>query len=190
PPIWIPTRNINTIRWVAEMGFNTAWGLDSDEVLRNAFATYIESFRSSHPMESGMPLPTLALQRVVLVAETDNKAREIAKPALKSWVDNLLEISRREGGENTYKSRINTGFNIPDFESLKDIDAAFRKGLVFVGSPETVAEMIARSVKYTGANAVMCKFSFGDIDRQDVFSSMELFAKEVIPSIGAVGKGE
>jgi len=185
PPIWIPTRNLNTIDWVASMGYNTAWGLDSDDVLKRAFERYRNTYSAHHRGENRKNFPTLALQRVVLVADSDRKARELAGPALKSWVDNLLEISKREGGANTYKSRINTGFNVPDFDSLRDIDAAFKKGLIFVGSPETVAEMISKSIQYTGANGIMCKFSFGDLEREDIFNSMELFSREVIPRISA-----
>ena len=55
---------------------------------------------------------------------------------------------------------------------------------LIAGSPLTALEKLDEMVRLTGANYLLCIFSFGDIAPDHAIRSLELFAEEVMPRLG------
>jgi len=53
------------------------------------------------------------------------------------------------------------------------------------GVPETVARELAGLVRESGINYLMLVFSFGDLRPEQAMRSMDLFVREVMPTLRA-----
>ena len=67
-------------------------------------------------------------------------------------------------------------------ERLSDFDEQISEETFIVGSPQTVADKIVRTVEDCGINYFNGLFTFGDFTHQEVMRSVELFAGEVMPA--------
>ena len=56
-------------------------------------------------------------------------------------------------------------------------------GRVIVGSPATVRDQLADYLDRSGANYVLGCFAFGSLPIDQVLTSVDLFAKEVMPAL-------
>ena len=52
-----------------------------------------------------------------------------------------------------------------------------------VGSPGTVREQLETYLEQSGANYVIGCFAFGSLPEEQVLTSVDLFAKEVVPAL-------
>lgn len=57
----------------------------------------------------------------------------------------------------------------------------------FVGSPSTVRTKLNAAAKEVGVNYLMLRFAFGDMTLAEALRSLDLFTKEVRPSLVASG---
>ncbi len=99
------------------------------------------------------------------VAETDREARE------QLW-EYFAAQRTRIGAERGWPKA--TRF---EFESEAS------EGALFVGSPETVAQKIARTVRTLGADRFDLKYANGAMPHEMLMSSIELYASEVVPRV-------
>ena len=97
------------------------------------------------------------------------------------------------GAHRVWRSHIGflfdqAGITIEPLERLSDFDEQIREETPAcdfagrVGSPQTVADKIARTVEDCGINYFNGLFTFGDFTHQEVMRSVELFAGEVMPA--------
>jgi alkanesulfonate monooxygenase SsuD/methylene tetrahydromethanopterin reductase-like flavin-dependent oxidoreductase (luciferase family) len=63
-----------------------------------------------------------------------------------------------------------------------DIDELLDRYLV-IGTPDTVTRQIQRIREHVGISHFNCSFWFGDLDQKRVLRSMELFSREVMPTL-------
>ncbi|MGJ6979519.1 LLM class flavin-dependent oxidoreductase [Aestuariimicrobium soli] len=99
------------------------------------------------------------------IAETDDQARADLWPFFKA---NRDRIGRERGwGETTYDQ----------FEY--DID----HGALYVGSPETVAAKIARTVQLLELDRFDLKYANGPMPHETLMTSIELYGSQVIPHV-------
>ena len=61
-----------------------------------------------------------------------------------------------------------------------DFDRAVEIGAAVVGSPERVADHVARFEVESGADLLMHSFSWGDLDHAETLSSLDLFVDRVM----------
>ena len=54
---------------------------------------------------------------------------------------------------------------------------------LIVGSPRSALEKVQEMLRVTGANYLLCIFSFGSLARRAGVRSLELFASEVMPKL-------
>ena len=71
----------------------------------------------------------------------------------------------------------------PDVHKTTPYDEDSAQRLI-AGSPETALEKLDEMLRLTGANYLLCIFSFGDIAPDHAIRSLELFAEEVMPRLG------
>jgi alkanesulfonate monooxygenase SsuD/methylene tetrahydromethanopterin reductase-like flavin-dependent oxidoreductase (luciferase family) len=73
------------------------------------------------------------------------------------------------------------GFAIPTKESF--LAEVGPQGALYVGSPETVAQKIARNLTTLGANRFELKYGMVGLTNQDLLTNLELYGTQVIPRV-------
>jgi len=108
--------------------------------------------------------------RHVVVAESDAKARDIARAAYGLWRHHMGFLWEWGGME----------FPIGKIYP-KDFDALVAMGMGVAGTPETVRRYIAAAVAQTGITYFVCDMAFGSIPFDAASRSVDMFAREVMP---------
>lgn len=203
PPLWY-MRNAET---AALEGMNTVivGTLDS---LRSEVARYRRVWAETHG-EGALTVqgqePKIGLVVHMVVADTDEEAIELAKPAWEKYRWNLaaprrIEADRR--GLTQFQSAPDGSFgfsgarpaNLPVRETRKDIEAELERfdtqanrtdptrlgGVALAGSPDSVKRYMAE-YQDTGANYFVCSFQWGDLSHDTAMRSIALFRDEVLP---------
>jgi probable LLM family oxidoreductase len=99
------------------------------------------------------------------VAGSDEQARELMFPHFKA---NRDRIGAERGWGPTSRS---------------DFEAEVERGAVFAGSPETVAQKIARTVRQLGLSRFDLKYSNGPMPHRHSLEAIRLYGTEVIPRV-------
>lgn len=183
PPLWYPTSNVESIDWVARHGISTAFSMQLNGV--DQVASMIGRYRATlaaHASDSGrlnghVAHPHYGFSMHVHVADTDQRARDQARPAFERFMHNFTYRFVRRGQPNRYQDRAN-------------FDTQLERGALLVGSPETVRKTLQSHVARTGANYFIGTFAFGSMPEAETRRSVELFAREVMPAVRGMATGE
>ncbi|MFN0074506.1 MAG: LLM class flavin-dependent oxidoreductase [Chloroflexota bacterium] len=178
PPMWYPTTNPESVPILAAQGFSTAFSMNLHgsvgqiaELIRVYRAEYDAHRNDPGRVNAHVTEPFYGLSSLIHVAETDARAIEQARHGQGKWFDNF---TRRyfERGDNKYASA-------PSFDDL------LAAGKILVGSPARIREQLGAYLDQTGANYFCGAFAFGDLSREQILTSVDLFAREVMPALGA-----
>ena len=120
---------------------------------------------------SAAELPLLGVFRHVVVAESDAKARDIARGAYRQWRHHMAFLWEWAGIPFPIASVYPTEF-----------DALVSMNMGVAGSPETVRRYVADTVEKTGITYFVGDMIFGSLPYEAASRSVELFAKEVMPA--------
>ena len=116
--------------------------------------------------------------RHVVVADTDEEARRIAKPAVEFHAKSLNWLRALHGGAAAvFQANVHRG---ESFESWQE------NGMVIAGSPATVRDTLAHHASAMGINYLILYMFFGTMSLADAKRSLELFKKEVMPALTAI----
>ena len=129
------------------------------------FLPYVELYKRSLT-EFKKPLQPIAVHSPGHIAETDAKAKAEVWP-------HYLSMMNRIGRERGWPPR-----GRDDFEREAGPD-----GALYVGSPETVAAKIARTVKDLGLARFDLKYSSGTLPHDALMNSIDLFGTKVMPRV-------
>lgn len=171
PPLWFPSSNKESIEFTARHGYNTAFiGKHAD--CKPMFERYRELWEK-HRNDAGrhnahVAAPFLARTQHLVVAETDAEAEKLGLQAYETWAGHIHHLTRKLGRPDVHKT------------TPRDEDSAQR---LIAGSPQTALEKLEEMLRLTGANYLLCIFSFGDIAPDYAIRSLELFAEEVMPKL-------
>jgi alkanesulfonate monooxygenase SsuD/methylene tetrahydromethanopterin reductase-like flavin-dependent oxidoreductase (luciferase family) len=203
PPMWY-MRNVET---AAIEGMNSIIVGDMESL-----KTQVPRFHEEWERHQGGKTPTLhgsepriGLVVHMVVAETDEEAISIAKPAWDTYRWNLgtprrLEAEKRGLDQFLQSKDGSFGFvgdrpaGLPVRETRRDIEAEIERfdrqatrenptrlgGVALAGSPASVREYLDEYME-TGANYLVCSFQWGDITHEQAMQSVELFSTEVLP---------
>jgi alkanesulfonate monooxygenase SsuD/methylene tetrahydromethanopterin reductase-like flavin-dependent oxidoreductase (luciferase family) len=119
---------------------------------------------------AGAAMPLMGAFRHVVVAESDAKALDIARPAYRQWRHHMAFLWEWAGIE------FPIGMVYP-----QDFDALQAMGMGVAGAPEAVRRYIASAVAATGITYFVCDMAFGSIPFDAASRSVDLFAREVMP---------
>ena len=128
------------------------------------FAPYIDLYQRACA-QLGRPVRPVGVHSPGFVAETDEKAREILWP---HYADMFGRIGRERGWPPVTKDRY-----------LAEVE----HGALYVGSPETVARKIARTVQILGIQRFDMKYSTGPVPHADLMECIRLYGETVIPMV-------
>ena len=128
------------------------------------FAPYIDLFERAQD-EFGVPRQRVAAHSPGFVAETDELARETVYDG---WLAMRTQIGRERGWPPPAPG---------DFE--REIES----GSLYVGSPETVAQKLASTIKVLGVDRFDLKYDQGLVRHEDLMGSIELYGTRVVPLV-------
>lgn len=128
------------------------------------FAPYVQLYREA-AKDLGTEAHPVGMHSPGLVAETDEEAKKLLWPAIKTSWD---RIGRTRGWPPYTKEQF-------DYE--------VEHGSLYVGSPETVAKKIARAMKALDVTRFDMVYGQGPQKASVRLKSIELYGKEVIPMV-------
>jgi alkanesulfonate monooxygenase SsuD/methylene tetrahydromethanopterin reductase-like flavin-dependent oxidoreductase (luciferase family) len=177
PPLWYPTSNASSVPWIAAHGLNAVFSVhlapDFDHVV--AMTRRYWSELEGHADDPGrlnahVTDPKVGFMVHIHVAETDAQACEQARPAYESFAHNFSYRYVRRGHPERYADR-------------RNFDHEVERRSIVVGSPTSVRSQLADFLERSGANYVVGCFSFGSLTLEQTLSSVDLFARQVMPSL-------
>ena len=178
PPLWYPTDNPDTIRWLAQEGINTISHYAPIKVVRELFALYKSEWQEHRNKEGRLnghvSNPKYGIVRHVYVAETDQRALSEAKAGFAGFIHNFNYL-RTAHGDTSGRA-----------DYLADFEGRMADGLHIVGSPASVLAQVKEQVEATGCNYFVGSFFFGTLTFEQTMNSMRLFAQEVMPAFQGV----
>jgi probable LLM family oxidoreductase len=161
-PVWVGVGgNPESVVRAARYGFPLVLAVIGGDPLR--FAPLVDLYRRAMEQAGHEGLP-IAAHAPGHVAETDGQARDELWPHYRVMIN---RIGRERGWPPT---------NRDQFEA-----AAGPDGALMVGSPDTVAEKIMRSVNGLGLSRFSLKYSAGTLSHEAMMRSIELYGTKVAP---------
>lgn len=174
PPLWYPTDNPDTIRWLAQEGINTITHYPPINVVRELFDLYksewLEHRNQEDRLNGHVPDPKYGIVRHVYVADTDERALSEAKAGFADFIHNFNYL-RTAHGDSSGRA-----------DYLADFEGRMADGLHIVGSPTSVLTQVKEQVEATGCNYFVGSFFFGTLTIEQTMNSIRLFAQEVMPA--------
>ena len=128
------------------------------------FAPYVDLYHQAL-QQFGRPMQPVGLHSPGNIAETDAEAAESYFPALK-----------------VHRDRVGKSRGWPEFTRAQ-FEQEVERGSLYVGSPETVAQKIARTMTTLGANRFDLVYGFGPMPVETRERTVELFGSQVIPRV-------
>ena len=178
PPLWYPTSNAASIPRLGDEGYNVLFGfgfasppLEAVREQSRVFFDHVRQSAARGEVRYGLPgsTPRFGMLRHVLVAETDEAAVALARPAFDAHYESFTHLWRAHGSDR--------------FTGPADFDALVAEDKLFVGSPETVAAQVARARTIGEVNYLAGAFAWGSLDVETVLASVRLFRDQVVPAV-------
>lgn len=158
-PVWIGVGGSpESVVRAARYGFGLMLAIIGGDPAR--FRPYADLYRRSLS-ELGQPALPIGVHAPGFVADTDEEAREVLYPHFKDYRD---RIGRDRGWGPVTKDQY-----------LAEIE----HGAMHVGSPETVARKIARTVRTLGLDRFDLKYSHGTVPHPYMMRAIELYGTKV-----------
>ncbi|GAA4548062.1 LLM class flavin-dependent oxidoreductase [Amycolatopsis samaneae] len=154
--------SLESVVRAARYGFPLVLAIISGDPGR--FVPYADLYRRALAEFGQEPQP-LAVHAPGLVTETDEEAIEVLWP-------HTRVILNRIGAERGWPPLTREKF-----------EADVHEGALHVGSPETVARKIARTVRTLGADGFALKYSQGTLPHERMMTGIELYGTEVVPRV-------
>jgi alkanesulfonate monooxygenase SsuD/methylene tetrahydromethanopterin reductase-like flavin-dependent oxidoreductase (luciferase family) len=171
PPLWLGGWGNLSLSRAARLG--DAWlpGPTADLAkLLDAQRIYHEQLRALGIDPATKPA---ALTREVVIAETDDKARQMAER-------HLLINYRDEYGGGTWEHPLIGAADAPPVDQFDEIG----RDRFLVGSPDTVIQRLQVFVKALGTDHVICRLYFPGMPHDFIMNELRLLAREVMPAFG------
>ena len=182
PAYWYGSSNTTGAQWAGEQGmhFVANGGVDFAKPNMDAYRAALAK-RSTGVEHKKAEFPgggVIGHLRHIFVADTDEEAARICKPALEHHAASLNWIRKRHN-QTEFADRL----HVHRTESYEDWA---KLGMVVAGSPETVRRELTRQAQTLGANFQSLYMFFGTMSLPQALRSLELFRTEVMPKMADV----
>jgi len=169
PPLWIAANSDRAVGRAARMG--DAWLIGPHSPL-GELERQVGLFHAERAAAGLARAEELPVIKEVCVAETDADAVRTARPYLE----------RKYAAYDAWGQ----GDVLPGDDSLRRAWEELTAGGRFViGSPETVAALLAEHVERLGADHVVCRVQWPGMPQSDVLRSLRLLGEQVAPRLRA-----
>jgi alkanesulfonate monooxygenase SsuD/methylene tetrahydromethanopterin reductase-like flavin-dependent oxidoreductase (luciferase family) len=178
PAFWYGSSNVVGSTWAGEQGLHFTTNGDTRRARTNIEAFKLALGKRGGPVQPKAEFPggaAIGVLRHIVVADSDERANEIARPAYDHHYANINYL-RRLNAENELARRL----HIPTTASFEE---SIAEGIVIVGSPETVYANLALQIDELGINYLLAYLFFGTMQLTDALRSMQLFRRDVMPRI-------
>lgn len=166
PQLWYGVVNPDSAERAAKAGMNC---------ISNATAPLVkgkvERYLATRKTMADGSAPKLGMNRYMVLADSDEKALEIARRAYRRWWASFMKLWLKHGIPPTY-------VNYPP-----EIDGQIADGRAIAGTPAKALELLRAQLAETGANYMVCRFAFGDLSLSESLRSLELFQRHVMPGL-------
>jgi alkanesulfonate monooxygenase SsuD/methylene tetrahydromethanopterin reductase-like flavin-dependent oxidoreductase (luciferase family) len=187
PPLWMMSRDPQTLEFCAANAINPGYFLVYPRA--DAAPRYRQFLKDW--AKAGWPRkPKIAYCTVVYVDESDDKALDVALKRASRAYEGFLPPP--EPGK-TFEDRVRAHASkfvgrgedgaAKIMSNLFDPDYILKEELVFIGSPQTVAEKIHAAAESGMFNVFLGEFNFADLPEADLMRSIRLFGEQVIPAL-------
>jgi alkanesulfonate monooxygenase SsuD/methylene tetrahydromethanopterin reductase-like flavin-dependent oxidoreductase (luciferase family) len=178
PPFWYGSSNTTGAAWSGEHGMHfvangpTAYAKVNIDAYREALAKRGGPVVSKPEFRGGAVIGAL---RHIVIAETDEEARRLAKPNVEYHVANLNWLRKKHAqNEAQVRGLVPRGVTFEEWE---------KDGMAIAGSPATVVAEIERQAAELGINYLLSYLFFGTLTLEQAMRSLKLMATEVMPKI-------
>ncbi len=181
PPIYYGATSPDSPAMVARRGWNLALSRQPLNNCAQAIKSYRDE-RAKHPHLNGNG--NAIMVRDIYVAENDEQA----------WRDAVPQIARfwQLATDNVWRGDSVPGDDLPKlterfpyFPGGLTVKRLNEWGTSLIGSPETVVHKTRAMIEAAKPDSLVGMFSFGGLSHAQVTRSIELFATEVVPALGA-----
>jgi probable LLM family oxidoreductase len=164
-PTWIGVGGSpESVVRAAQYGFPLVLAIIGGDPAR--FGQFADLYRRAvehfHPGEPPLPL---AVHSPGFIAASDDEARDVLWPHYQAII---TRIGRERGWPPLTRERY---------------EAEIARGALYVGSPETVAHKVARTVQVLGVDRFDLKYSSGTLPHERMLTAIELYGREVVPRV-------
>ncbi len=182
PPIWTPSSgSLSTIRWSAQRRYTYCQTLAPISAVAQTFRIYREEADKAGYQASP---EQLAWSNAIYVGETDEKALRDVRPHLEAYANDFLSrnpVMMAPPGYTSVES-VKRMRAIKSFmKSRQTAEDMIERGVVIVGSPNTVREKLAAYQDMAGFGISLTKTQFGTMPHSMVQENQIAIAKEVLP---------
>jgi alkanesulfonate monooxygenase SsuD/methylene tetrahydromethanopterin reductase-like flavin-dependent oxidoreductase (luciferase family) len=180
PPLWYGVSGPRLLRLAARRRCTlSASPRHTLSELQEHFAAYV-----AHAQELGFTPTERPVMREVFVAETKDRAEELAAPAVTHL---FRELYGRKSAEGERPLRSDDGVVVRDMEQ---VDFETFKGRYIIGTPDDACARIAELRDDLGATEIVSWMHLPGIRREHAMESVRLFARDVIPAFNGTRDGQ
>ncbi len=191
PPIWAPsTGSTETIEWAAHPLRKYVY-LQAYSPTQSV-ARYLNYYRECAQRMFGYSASSdqIGWSTPVYVSDTDEKARQEAKPHIEILFNKLLRLPFEmlfPPGYLSTKSLKNMRSHKRSVSGQEHtIDTLIEQGIIVCGSPDTVRKQFMDTHRLLGFQNLLCLLQFGTLPRDLTEKNIRLFAREVMPTLQAL----
>jgi alkanesulfonate monooxygenase SsuD/methylene tetrahydromethanopterin reductase-like flavin-dependent oxidoreductase (luciferase family) len=168
PELWYGTSRPDSIPWAAERGAHIITLRDT-----TAARAIIDLYKSEWAKlgRDEDALPMMGINRHIVVAESETRAREIAGRAYRPWRRHMELLW----------AKYDVPFPLKD-ALPEEWDALQAHGHGIAGTPGQVRDYVGAVAEAAGASYFVCDFAFGTIAYEEARRSIDLFATQVMPA--------
>jgi alkanesulfonate monooxygenase SsuD/methylene tetrahydromethanopterin reductase-like flavin-dependent oxidoreductase (luciferase family) len=178
PPFWYGSSNTTGAAWSGEHGMHfvangpTGYSKVNIDAYRDALA---KRGGPAQPKPEFKGAAAVGILRHIVVGETDEAARKIAKPNVDYHVKSLNWLRQMHAkNEAQVRGLVPRGVTFEEWE---------KDGMAIAGSPATVVAEIERQAAELGVNYLLTYMFFGTMTLDQALRSLALFRDEVMPKI-------
>ena len=192
PQIWIPSQGSSeTIRWAAAKEHRYTYLQTFSPI--SAVARYMQMYKDvareqgyeATPDQLGWSVP-------VYVAETDEQAREEARPHAEAFVNKFLKKPMEmllPPGYLTLTSMKGVMQAKAGLAKDRTLEELLDSGAFIVGSPKTVREKLIDAQRQIGFGNLLMTIQFGTLPHDLTMNNIRLLGSQVVPQIKAAVAG-
>jgi alkanesulfonate monooxygenase SsuD/methylene tetrahydromethanopterin reductase-like flavin-dependent oxidoreductase (luciferase family) len=191
PPIWAPsTGSVETIEWAAHPSRKYTY-LQAYSPTQSV-VRYLNHYRECAQRMYGYRASSdqIGWSTPVYISDTDQKARDEAKPHIECLFNRLLRLPFEmlfPPGYLSAKSLKNMRSHKRSVSGQEHtVDSLIEQGIIVCGSPDTVRRHFTDTHRLLGFQNLLCLLQFGTLPRDLTERNIRLFAREVMPALQAL----
>jgi alkanesulfonate monooxygenase SsuD/methylene tetrahydromethanopterin reductase-like flavin-dependent oxidoreductase (luciferase family) len=188
PPIWAPsTGSTETIEWAAHPSHKYTY-LQAYSPTQSV-ARYLNYYRECAQRMYGYTASSdqIGWSTPVYISDTDQKARDEAKPHIEHLFNRLLRLPFEmlfPPGYLSAKSLKNMRSHKRSVSGQEHtVDTLIEQGIIVCGSADTVRKQLMDTHRLLGFQNLLCLMQFGTLPRDLTERNIRLFASEVLPAL-------